>query len=63
MTETEWQKSSYSAANNECLEVRTVSGAVELRESDEGHLTLRTTPTALAALLHGIKTGEFNHHA
>ncbi|MFE4357243.1 DUF397 domain-containing protein [Kitasatospora sp. NPDC056800] len=58
-----WQKSSYSGANNACVEVRTVSGAVELRESDEGRLILRTTPTALAALLHGAKAGEFDHHA
>ncbi|MFG2919253.1 DUF397 domain-containing protein [Kitasatospora sp. NPDC048298] len=62
MTDTKWQKSSYSGASSECVEVRAINGAVELRESDEGHLILRTTPTALAALLHGIKTGEFNHH-
>ncbi|WP_224282423.1 DUF397 domain-containing protein [Streptomyces sp. LS1784] len=63
MPESNWQKSSYSAANNECVEVRRVGGTVELRESDEGHLILRTTPTTLSALLHGIKTGEFDHHA
>ncbi|MGW3043451.1 DUF397 domain-containing protein [Kitasatospora sp. NPDC001159] len=63
MSDTEWQKSSYSAANNECVEIRTVDGTIELRESDQGHLILRTTPTALAALLHGIKAGEFDHHA
>ncbi|MFB7127231.1 DUF397 domain-containing protein [Kitasatospora xanthocidica] len=63
MRSSEWQKSSYSAANNECVEVRTVGGAVNLRESDEGHLVLRTTPIALASLLHGIKAGEFDHHA
>ncbi|WP_049655573.1 DUF397 domain-containing protein [Kitasatospora sp. MY 5-36] len=63
MPSSKWQKSSYSAASNECVEVRTISGLVELRESDEGHLALRTTPTALAALLHGVKAGEFDHHA
>ncbi|MEV7597998.1 DUF397 domain-containing protein [Kitasatospora sp. NPDC089797] len=63
MTDTAWQKSSYSAANNECVEVRTADGAVELRESDEGGTILRTTPAALAALLHGLKAGEFDHHA
>lgn len=57
-----WQKSSYSGANNACVEVRTIAGAVELRESDEGHLILRTTPTTLAALLHALKAGEFDHH-
>ncbi|MFF3005339.1 hypothetical protein ACFVTF_21280 [Kitasatospora sp. NPDC057940] len=45
------------------MEVRTTDGLVELRESDEGHLVIHTTPTALAALLHGIKAGELDHHA
>ncbi|MFG2919252.1 DUF397 domain-containing protein [Kitasatospora sp. NPDC048298] len=63
MTDTDWQKSSFSGNVENCVEVRSAAEAVELRESDEGHLILRTTPTALAALLHGIKTGEFNHHA
>ncbi|MFG2910360.1 DUF397 domain-containing protein [Kitasatospora sp. NPDC048286] len=62
MPESKWQKSSYSGATNECVEVRTISGVVELRESDEAHLTLRTTPTALAALLIGVKADEFDHH-
>ncbi|MFE6052265.1 DUF397 domain-containing protein [Kitasatospora sp. NPDC056446] len=63
MTDTEWQKSSLSGNVENCVEVRTASGAVELRESDEAHTILRTTPTTLAALLHGIKAGEFDHHA
>ncbi|WP_371516623.1 DUF397 domain-containing protein [Kitasatospora sp. NBC_01300] len=63
MPKPEWQKSSYSAANNECVEVRTVHGTVELRESDEGHLTLPTTPTNFAAFLQAAKAGEFDHHA
>ncbi|MFD8782287.1 DUF397 domain-containing protein [Kitasatospora sp. NPDC059599] len=58
-----WQKSSYSGANNACVEVRRVDGTVELRESDEGHIILHTTPAALAALLQGVKAGEFDHHA
>jgi hypothetical protein len=62
MTSSEWQKSSFSGNGNDCVEVRTTDGAVELRESDEAHLILRTTPTTLAALLHGIKAGEFDHH-
>ncbi|MFB7123613.1 MULTISPECIES: DUF397 domain-containing protein [Streptomycetaceae] len=63
MTDTEWQKSSFSGNVENCVEVRTVGWAVELRESDEGHLTIRSTPTALAALLLGVKAGEFDHHA
>ncbi|MEV7597999.1 DUF397 domain-containing protein [Kitasatospora sp. NPDC089797] len=63
MTDTEWQKSTFSGSSENCMEVRRADGAVELRESDTGHLILRTTPTALAALLHGLKAGEFDHHA
>ncbi|MEV7021671.1 DUF397 domain-containing protein [Kitasatospora sp. NPDC093558] len=58
MPSSRWQKSSYSASGNECVEIRTTDGAIELRESDEGATILRTTPAALAALLHAIKAGE-----
>ncbi|MFD7450075.1 DUF397 domain-containing protein [Kitasatospora sp. NPDC059827] len=58
-----WQKSSYCGANDTCVEVRTVGSAIEIREFDESHLVLRTTPAALAALLQGIKATEFDHHA
>ncbi|MEU8513322.1 DUF397 domain-containing protein [Kitasatospora sp. NPDC048722] len=60
MPSLEWQKSSYSASSNECVEVRTAAGMVELRESDDGDTILRTTPAALAALLRAIKAGEHN---
>ncbi|MER7581991.1 DUF397 domain-containing protein [Kitasatospora sp. NPDC097691] len=63
MPNVQWQKSSYSASGNECVEIRTVEGLIELRESDEGRTILRTTPAALAALLHSAKTGELDHHA
>ncbi|MEU8513321.1 DUF397 domain-containing protein [Kitasatospora sp. NPDC048722] len=53
-----WQKSSYSGANDTCVEVRTTDEAIELRESDDGDTILRTTPAALAALLRAIKAGE-----
>ncbi|RGD59091.1 DUF397 domain-containing protein [Kitasatospora xanthocidica] len=62
MTNTAWQKSSFSGSGGDCVEVRTANGAVELRESDEGHLILRTTPTAFAALLQAAQAGEFDHH-
>ncbi|MFD7585084.1 DUF397 domain-containing protein [Kitasatospora sp. NPDC059811] len=63
MPESTWQKSSFSASSNECVEVRTVDGLVELRESDQGHLTIPTTPTNFAAFLQAAKAGEFDHHA
>ncbi|MEU6969773.1 DUF397 domain-containing protein [Kitasatospora aureofaciens] len=59
----EWQKSSYSGSTENCVEVRRTDGAIELRESDKAHTILRTTPAALADLLHGFKAGEFDPHA
>ncbi|MDH6119586.1 DUF397 domain-containing protein [Kitasatospora sp. GAS204B] len=63
MTSSAWQKSSYSAANNQCVEVRTADDLVELRESDEGDVIVRTTPTKFAKFLQGVKDGEFDHFA
>jgi hypothetical protein len=57
-----WQKSSYSGANDNCVEVRTADdGMVELRESDSGDIIVRTTPVKFAKFLQGVKAGEFDH--
>ncbi|MEV7021726.1 DUF397 domain-containing protein [Kitasatospora sp. NPDC093558] len=58
MTSSLWQKSSYSGASDNCVEVRAVDGLVELRESDEGDVILRMTPQRLADLLQRAKSGE-----
>lgn len=62
MASTTWQKSSYSAASDNCVEVRTVDGLVELRESDDGNIIIRTTPAKFAKFLQGAKASEFDHH-
>ncbi|MFD7578566.1 DUF397 domain-containing protein [Kitasatospora sp. NPDC059817] len=62
MSETDWQKSSFRAANNECVEVRSVNGLVELRESDCGEVVVRTMPAKSAKFLQAAKAGEFDHH-
>ena len=61
MTGTEWQKSTFSGSTENCVEVRAVSGAVELRESDEGDIVVRTTTPKFAKFLQGAKAGEFDH--
>ncbi|MBD0695699.1 DUF397 domain-containing protein [Streptomyces sp. CBMA123] len=61
MNSTEWQKSSFSEANNNCVEVRALEGAVELRESDEGEVIVRTTRLKFSAFLEAAKAGEFDH--
>ncbi|MET9398675.1 DUF397 domain-containing protein [Kitasatospora sp. NPDC002965] len=63
MSQLNWQKSSFSGDQANCVEVRPGAGLVELRESDDADVILRTSPTAFAALLRSIKTGEFDHHA
>ncbi|MDH6142153.1 MULTISPECIES: DUF397 domain-containing protein [Kitasatospora] len=62
MRSSEWQKSSYSANHDDCVEVRTVDGLVELRESDDGEIIVRTTPVKFAKFLQGVKAGEFDHY-
>ncbi|MDY0810369.1 DUF397 domain-containing protein [Kitasatospora purpeofusca] len=58
-----WQKSSFSAANNECVEVRARGEVVELRESDDPGVLVRTSPAAFVDLLDAIKAGGLDHHA
>ncbi|SDT61440.1 protein of unknown function [Streptomyces sp. TLI_053] len=62
MPSSEWQKSSYSASNNECVEVRVGIEAVELRESDAPGLVLAAGPAVFADLLATIKAGDLDHH-
>jgi hypothetical protein len=63
MANSQWQKSSYSSDDDECVEVRTADGLIELRESDDGDVIVRTTPTKFAKFLQGVKAGEFDHFA
>jgi Domain of unknown function (DUF397) len=61
MHSSEWQTSSYTANNNNCIEVRTTDGLVEFRESDESDVIVRTTGPKFAAFLQAAKSGEFDH--
>ncbi|MFF4925459.1 DUF397 domain-containing protein [Kitasatospora sp. NPDC001261] len=61
MTSPAWQKSSYSGSSNACVEVRAADGVVELRESDEGDVIVRTASLKFATFLQGAKAGEFDH--
>ncbi|GGV17662.1 hypothetical protein GCM10010495_35230 [Kitasatospora herbaricolor] len=63
MASTAWQKASHSGASDNCVEVRTVDGLVELRESDDGEVIVRTTPAKFAKFLLGVKAGEFDGYA
>ncbi|MFD4905646.1 DUF397 domain-containing protein [Kitasatospora purpeofusca] len=60
MSELDWQKSSFSGDQANCVEVRVGAGLVELRESEDGDVILHATPAAFAGLLGTIKSGELN---
>lgn len=61
MSSLAWQKSSYSGSSNACVEVRAADGVVELRESDEGEVIVRTSRLRFDAFLRAAKAGEFDH--
>ncbi|MEV6975619.1 DUF397 domain-containing protein [Kitasatospora sp. NPDC093806] len=63
MHQRNWRKSSFSSSSENCVEVRTMDGMVEVRESDDGDIVIRTTPAGFARFLRGAKAGEFDHHA
>ncbi|MFI7504131.1 DUF397 domain-containing protein [Streptomyces sp. NPDC049687] len=54
-----WRKSSFSGGGDgdNCLELASTPGTLHLRESDTPATVLTTTPTTLAHLLAGIRTG------
>lgn len=56
----DWQKSSFSGGGNgECLEVAAEPAGLLLRESDRPDDVLAVSRRRFAALLGGIKAGEF----
>jgi Domain of unknown function (DUF397) len=58
ITRTDWQKSSYSGTQGDCVELSSANGAIRIRESDDPGVTLAATPAGLAALIRQVKTGE-----
>ncbi|KRV46871.1 hypothetical protein AQ490_08810 [Wenjunlia vitaminophila] len=59
MTEVQWQKSSYCAQGNSCVELaRPSDGTVLLRESAEPGTVIATSPARVGALVRAVKAGE-----
>ncbi|MFD8385669.1 DUF397 domain-containing protein [Streptomyces sp. NPDC059679] len=56
-----WQKSSFSHSDGEYVELAAADGAIRLRESDDPHIVITTTPHPLGGLIRGIKAGKFDH--
>ncbi|KOV10406.1 hypothetical protein ADK60_38030 [Streptomyces sp. XY431] len=63
MSEQAWQKSSYSGAHDECLEVRAAAEGVEFRESDDPGVVVRAPLVAFASLLGAIKASDLDRFA
>ncbi len=63
-TSAAWQKSTFSdgGEGNTCVELASTPTALHLRESDTFTTLLTTTPTPMAHLLHGIKTGKLGQN-
>ncbi|MFH8382682.1 DUF397 domain-containing protein [Kitasatospora sp. NPDC018058] len=61
MTSSVWQKSSFSEAASNCVEVRAREGVIGLRKFDEGDVIVRTMRLKFANFLQGAKAGEFDH--
>ena len=56
-----WQKSAFSGEGASCVEIAAADDVIHIRESDQPHETITTTPTKLKAFIQGIKAGEFDH--
>ncbi|MFE7639118.1 MULTISPECIES: DUF397 domain-containing protein [unclassified Kitasatospora] len=61
MEQLNWQKSSFSGTNTNCLEIASDGELVYLRESDDPTRIVTTTRPKLAIWLHSAKAGEFDH--
>ena len=57
-----WQKSSFSEGGdgNTCVELATAYATIHLREGDTPDTWITTTPSPLAHLLHGIRSGPLH---
>jgi hypothetical protein len=58
-----WQKSSFSGADNNqaCIELAPVDGSIRMRESDDPHVIVTTSAEKLRAFILGVKAGEYDH--
>ncbi|MFJ1599919.1 DUF397 domain-containing protein [Streptomyces sp. NPDC088261] len=61
--EINWQKSSFSDAGEQCVEVAELDGGILLRESDDPNVVTTTSRSKFAAFVAGVKAGEFDHFA
>lgn len=58
MSDVQWQKSSFSTQQANCLELGRHDGVIGLRESDTPKVVVTTNRSALRALLLSVKSGQ-----
>ncbi|MFD7450018.1 DUF397 domain-containing protein [Kitasatospora sp. NPDC059827] len=61
MHQLNWQKSSYSSDQANCVEIASAGELIYLRESDDPSTIVTTTRAKLNAWIQGAKAGEFDH--
>ncbi|MGY0058143.1 DUF397 domain-containing protein [Streptomyces sp. LZ34] len=62
MSTLDWQKSSYCAEGSNCLNLAvTPDRTIRLRESEDPHITVTTTPARLGTFIRAAKAGAFDH--
>lgn len=59
----EWQKSSFSNGQEQCVEIAEHAGGILMRESDDPSAVAATSREKFAAFIQGVKAGEFDHFA
>lgn len=61
-TSIQWRKSSFSGAQGpDCVELARSADTTLIRESDDPHIVLATSPKRLAAFIAAVKAGDFDH--
>jgi hypothetical protein len=60
MSEVQWQKSSFSSEQPNCVEFGAFNGCIGVRESDDPDLIVTAGRTTLRSLLNEVKAGKFD---
>ncbi|GAA1407126.1 hypothetical protein GCM10009639_55490 [Kitasatospora putterlickiae] len=61
MEQLNWQKSSFSGENMDCVEIASGGELIHIRESDDPAAVIAIAKAKLATWLQAAKAGEFDH--
>ncbi|TKA03310.1 DUF397 domain-containing protein [Actinacidiphila oryziradicis] len=60
MPHLDWQKSTFSGDQANCIELAASTTGIHIRESDDPEVIITTAPAELAALIAAIRNGQFD---